>query len=159
MLITHGRALQGKQRSRPQIGHQIEAGVATGGLGRKAELGQRDTLPLTVEAGQLKLAEIPLERRLAQGQRLEGGGGGEDGLQISRPGVMDLFAHQQGRHRPLRQEAGGAADTILRPDQQQAALTLVGDSGRDQVVGLDRVAQGIGARSLIAPRSAGGAQA
>ena len=94
--------------------------------------------------------------RTAQGQGREGCGGIKNGFEIGRLGIVDRFGHQQGGLHPGGQQAGGAANAIFRADQQQAPLTLVRDSGRDQVVGLDRMLQGIGARVMLGrPRLAG----
>ena len=126
MQITDRRALQRKERSAAQIGHQIEARFAIfRNLLSKTERRQVNPLALSVKAGELKLAKIPCQARFAQGQGREGCGGIENGFEIDRLGIVDRFAHQQGGLHPGGQLAGGAANAIFRADQQQTPLTLV----------------------------------
>lgn len=150
MQITDRRAFQRKERGAAQIGHQIKARLAIfRSLLSKTECRQINPLTLTIEAGQLELPQIPCQARFAQGQGREGCGGIEDGFEIGRLGIVDRFAHQQSGLHPGGQQAGSAANAIFRADQQQAPLTPVRDSGRDQVVGLDRMLQGIGASARV----------
>ncbi len=115
----------------------------------EAKPSQINPLTQPIEAGKLELPQIPCQARLAQGQGCEGCGSIKDGFEIGRLGIVDRFGHQQSRLHPGGQQAGGAANAIFRADQQQAPLTLVRDSGRDQVVGLDRMLQGIGASARV----------
>lgn len=154
MQIAHRRTLQREERCAAQIGNQIEARFAwlftnSSRLLWKAERRQINPLSLPIEANELELPQIPCQARLAQGQGREGCGGIENGFEICRLGIVDRFGHQQGGLHPGGQHAGGAANAIFRADQQQAPLTLVRDSGRDQVIGLDRMLQGIGASARV----------